>query len=240
MKLFTVVYNDARLLPPFLRHYGNAGIKEFYLATAPEYSSTAREYAEHYEIFVIEGLDVTESMSAGSAAVGEMRRLHQQDAEWVVIVDLDEFIEFDETITQVVSAAEDEGANVVRGIMYDRFTRNGRLSDFEPNADLSKIYPVKSRFVRDVMGGCDHKGVLVKGKIMGAPRGGHHWFAGERVFSRTLEISHYKWNSTSIMRVKRAHEALVAMGIPWAIEYKRVIDHYEQHGRFAWEEFGGE
>jgi hypothetical protein len=28
-------------------------------------------------------------------------------------------------------------------------------------------------------------------------------------------------------------------GNPWHVEYKRVLDHYEQYGRFAWETFGG-
>ena len=29
---------------------------------------------------------------------------------------------------------------------------------------------------------------------------------------------------------------------PWDFdgEFKRVLDHYDQHGRFAWETFGGE
>jgi hypothetical protein len=26
----------------------------------------------------------------------------------------------------------------------------------------------------------------------------------------------------------------------WENEYKKVLDHYEMHGRFAWETFGGE
>jgi hypothetical protein len=30
------------------------------------------------------------------------------------------------------------------------------------------------------------------------------------------------------------------MGLPSADEYKRVLDHYDQNGRFAWEEFGGQ
>ena len=28
-------------------------------------------------------------------------------------------------------------------------------------------------------------------------------------------------------------------GIGWAVEYKRVLDHYDRYGRFAWETFGG-
>jgi hypothetical protein len=28
--------------------------------------------------------------------------------------------------------------------------------------------------------------------------------------------------------------------VPWHVEYKRALDHYEQFSRFAWETFGGE
>ena len=28
-------------------------------------------------------------------------------------------------------------------------------------------------------------------------------------------------------------------GVSWAVEYKRVLDHYDRYGRFAWETFGG-
>ena len=28
-------------------------------------------------------------------------------------------------------------------------------------------------------------------------------------------------------------------GIGWAVEYQRVLDHYDRYGRFAWETFGG-
>ena len=33
-----------------------------------------------------------------------------------------------------------------------------------------------------------------------------------------------------------------AAGSPWDFdgEFQRVLDHYDQHGRFAWETFGGE
>jgi hypothetical protein len=44
-----------------------------------------------------------------------------------VIVDLDEFVEFMPYIHDIVSAAEHDDANVVRGIMYDRFAIDGKL-----------------------------------------------------------------------------------------------------------------
>src|SRR5207302_2049603 len=65
MKLFMAVYNDMRLLEPFLKHYANAGITEFYIATAPEFSSTVKEYAHRYQILLFEDLDVADSIIGG-------------------------------------------------------------------------------------------------------------------------------------------------------------------------------
>ncbi len=142
--------------------YTRAGITEFFIAVPPEFGPVAASFLDRYGITLCTGLDVADSILTGTAAVSEMRRRYQRDGEWVVIVDLDEFVEFPEEVAAIVAAADKAGANVVRGIMLDRFSRDGRLSEFAPDADLSTVFPVKSRFIRNVMGGCDHKGVLVK------------------------------------------------------------------------------
>ena len=143
MKLFAAIYDDARLLPHFLRHYQRRGITEVFIASSPAFAPTARDFVNEYRITLVEGLDVADSFLGGSAAVTEMRKIYQQDDEWVVIVDLDEFVEFTPDIHAVVAAAEREHANVVRGIMYDRFSADGTLVDVEQDSDLSKIFPVK-------------------------------------------------------------------------------------------------
>jgi hypothetical protein len=238
MKLFTAIYNDARLLRHFLRHYDSAGVTEFYIATSAECTSEAKAVVGDYNVGLFEQFDVHDSLIGGNAAVTEMRRLHQAENEWSIIVDLDEFIEFSADIEHIISAVENEGANVVRGIMYDRFTADGRLADFNSDSDLSKLYPIRARFIAHVMQGADYKGVLVKGQLRAAIA--HHHFVGEKVASTILEIAHYKWNTRTIARVEHAYREVKNRGIPWAIEYRRILDHYQQHGRMAWEEFGGE
>ena len=238
MKLFTAIYDDARILRHFLRHYDRAGVSEFCIATSTACAREVKALVGNYKVKLFEQFDVHDSSLGGNAAVTEMRRLHQAENEWIIIVDLDEFIEFSAEIEQIVSAAENEGANVVRGIMYDRFTADGRLADFDPDSDLSKLYPVRARFIARVMRGADYKGVLVKGQLKGAAA--HHYFVGEKIASTILEIAHYKWNTRTIARLQRTYTELVKRGIPWAIEYRRILDHYEQHGRMAWEEFDGE
>jgi hypothetical protein len=239
MKLFVTIFNDALLLGHFLRHYARAGIADFFVAVPQQLKSAVTPFLGSYKITLCEDFDTNDSLLTGSRAVSEMRQLYQAKDEWVVIVDLDEFIEFPDEISSITSPADGMGANVVRGIMLDRFSLDGQLTEFEPGADLSTIYPIKSRFIQNVMGGCDHKGVLVKGHIKPTRGAGHHRFDDERTFREVLEISHYKWIPGALDRLRTSHSLVVAAGIGWSIEYKRALEHYQTHGRFAWETFGG-
>ena len=155
MKLFVAIYNDAQLLGHFLAHYYKAGIKEFFIAVHPAFRDEVSPFEELYDITVFSDLDVTDTPIGQVSAVTEMRRRFQSNSEWAIIVDLDEFIEFPSNVYTLIRKAELEGANVIRGIMWDRFSSDGRLSAFGPHSDLQRIYPVRARFIRDVMQGAD-------------------------------------------------------------------------------------
>jgi SAM-dependent methyltransferase len=118
-----------------------------------------------------------------------------------------------------------------------RVSADGMLLEIYPDSNLPEMFPVKARFIRDVMGGIDHKGVLVKGSLRAV--NAHHIFADEVISSTSLEISHYKWCTGAIDRLNIRYQELAEKGIPFSEEYKKILDHYHQHGRFAWEEFGG-
>jgi len=239
MKLFVAIYDDARLLGHFLRHYDRAGVTEFFIALDRQIETLSRTFDLPYRVTFVPGLDVADSFYGGNAAVTEMRKHYQNPTEWAVIVDLDEFVEFPVAIPQLLEAAERQEANVIKGIMFDRFSLDGRLVDFDAASDLSRLYPVKARFIYNVLDGADYKGVVVKGLL--EARIAHHEFADERIYSELIEISHYKWSTTTALdRVKLAYDTLVARGAHWADEYRLVLEHYERHGRFAWETFGGQ
>jgi hypothetical protein len=238
MKLFVAIYDDARLFNHFLNHYVKAGVTEFFIALDEQVAGLTAPSTPSCRITLVHGLDVADSFHGGNAAVTEMRQRHQDPDEWAIIVDLDEFIEFPGPIPELLQAADRQNANVIKGTMFDRFSIDGKLVDFAPESDLSRLYPVKARFVYNVLDGADYKGVVVKGLL--EPRIAHHEFVDERAYPEFLEISHYKWSSTHALdRVKLAYDTLRARGAHWADEYRLILEHYERHGRFAWETFGG-
>lgn len=237
LKLFVTLYHDATLLGHFLRHYQGIGVTRFYVAVAAEREREIKPLTQSYPVELVTGLDVEESVF-GTAAVSAMREHHQEADEWAVIVDVDEFIESVD-LAAVTVAAERFGANVVRGRMYDRLGLDGRPQPICADSDLDATFPVKAPLVRHVMRGADYKGVLVKGRLLPAPRAAHHRFTGERTFDQELQISHFKWTTGALEEARKRRDVLAAAGSPWAAEYQRVLAHYEARGRFAWEEFGG-
>ena len=86
------------------------------------------------------------SFTGGAEAVTKMREIAQGAEEWVVIVDLDEFVEFPEPVTDLVEKAEAEGANIARGVMYDRFAIDGQLKDFADDSESVRAFPRESPF----------------------------------------------------------------------------------------------
>jgi hypothetical protein len=238
MKLFTTIFDDSRLLGPFLEHYHRLGVADFFIAVSPQCAAAAGEFIGRYNMNVFEDLDVKSHMLGGTTAVNEMRNSRQGPDEWAIITDLDEFIQPAGDFPGLINLAESEGANVIRGIMYDRFTVDGSLADVPPGSDLAAIFPVKARFIREVMAGLDYKGVLIKGHLR--PTIAHHRFKDEIVASVMIEIAHYKWCTGAIDRLRARHEELHQRGVKFAEEYKKILDHYDRHGRFVWQEFGGE
>jgi hypothetical protein len=240
LKLFVCVFDDARLLPHFLRHYVRFGVTEYHIAVPPHLTNYIAGVSRNYRVVQYDDFNVAGSFTGGVEAVTKMRELAQELEEWVVIVDLDEFVEFREPVTDLVGKVEAEGGNIARGIMYDRFSIDGQLKTFDDDSELSALFPVRARFRSLVMRGNEFKGILVKGHLKS--RAAHHEFYDERPYSEMLEISHYKWNDRAVERTRLARDMCSVANSPWDFdgEFKRVLDHYDQHGRFAWETFGGE
>lgn len=121
MKLFVAIYDDARLFGHFLRHYAKAGMTDFFVALGEEVAGVTATAPCSTRITYVRGLDVADSFYGGNAAVTQMRRRYQDPNEWAIIVDLDEFIEFPVSISEIVKAAERQGANVVKGTKSVQF-----------------------------------------------------------------------------------------------------------------------
>jgi hypothetical protein len=234
MKVFTAIHQDCRLLPHFLRHYTALGVTSFNFCVHPSLEKDVRAYLGSHPAIVRPTTDVASALLGDASAVSAMRAQFQGVEEWVLIVDLDEFLASSCELEKIISAADRAGTNVVRAIMHDRFTITGLEYPIREEEDLGQCFPIKSRFIRDVMGGCDMKGVLVKGLLQPVHQATHHRFEGEVVYSQALDLSHYKWITGALDRLRNTHQLVLEAGIGWASEFERVMEHYALHGCFAW------
>ena len=146
MRLFVCAVDDVRLLPHFLRHYERSGVTEFHVATPRHLANSIESVSHNYLVIQYHDFDAVASFTGGAEAVTKMRETAQGAGEWVVIVDLDEFVEFPEPVTKLAEKAEAESANIVRGVMYDRFAIDGQLKDFADDFGLVRAFPRESPF----------------------------------------------------------------------------------------------
>jgi hypothetical protein len=152
MKLVVCVVDDeCGILPRFLCHYAARGITQFFVACPRGFKSSVERHQRDYRLVVDTGQDVVESIPGGVSAVTAMCTRHQHPGEWVMVVDLDEFVEFDPPLEAITQGLDAEGSNVARGLMLDRFARSGAMEGFADNETLDAAFPVKARFNQMVL-----------------------------------------------------------------------------------------
>lgn len=242
MKLFVAITAHATLLAQFLRHYGACGVSRFFIAVEPGLEQAVSSTIAGYPVEIVRGLDASESIEGGTAAVSRMRRRFAKPDEWVVLSDLDEFQAHPEGLAATVAAADAAGANVVRGLMVDRVATDGQLKPVGPQDDLWRLFPERCYITALLQRGLSYKCALVRGHLeSGRTDEGlslaHHHMIGERLAPTTIEIDHFKWNAEARERIELAIARTKAAGQPFWIEYQRVLDHLQHHGRLRWEDF---
>jgi hypothetical protein len=242
MKLFVSITAHATLLPHFLRHYSAAGVTRFFIAVEKGLEEQVRRSASAFPVEVVLGLDTAETIEGGTAAVTKMRTECAGPDEWVVLTDLDEFQLHPLGLASTAAAADDQGANVVRGNMIDRVASDGRLKPFGPDDDLWQLFPERCYITALLQGGLSYKCALVRGHLeSGRTDDGlslaHHHMRGEHVASSTVEILHFKWNAEALERMTCAIARTQAAGQPFWVEYERVLSHLRRYQRLNWEDF---
>jgi hypothetical protein len=235
MKLFTPIYDDCRLVPHFFAHYHRLGVTTFVIAASPNIVSEILPHTSGFDVIVRHDLDTADSFQGGSAAVTALRAEYSSPDEWVMITDVDEFLDAGTGVQDEIARAEEEGANVVRAQMVDRVAIDGSFPPIDPGTDLWATFPRECALTKLLQWSTDYKGVLVRGHLEAAMA--HHEFRDERLASRWLRLHHFKWNANVLPRLQSAIDLARASGINWWVEYDRVLRHVAEHGRIRWEDY---
>ena len=97
-----------------MAHYDRAGVTQFFIALAEGHGSAVRPFMRAYRITTCEELRIADRYPFGVNAATKMRRRYQDPDEWVVMVDLDEFVEFPKPVFDIIADAQKEGPTSFR------------------------------------------------------------------------------------------------------------------------------
>lgn len=234
MHLITPIYLDASLLPHFLRHYSALGVTAFHFSLNTRLNAGLEEEVRRWCVGAPAFIEAVYEMDDVTADVApHLNRIRERCVgpdEWLSVVDLDEFYELPAPLPQFLAERDALGEDHVVGRFVDRLAPNGALPPLGDEPSLSLQFPLARRITRMLAGGNDAKVVLQKGRHT-IVRGHHVIEGGVRQSAIELPLNHYKWKAGVIERLRERLKVHEARGLPWADESRRLLAHYEAHGR---------
>ena len=180
------VQDDLPLLPHFLAHYRDLGIREgaaHVIVHAPDPAHPG--VAEARSVLAEFGHEPAEIWTDpySSAAMWERRRVVQSgvasDCDWIINADVDELHEYPDQLSRVRDWCKARSFTCVQGPFIDRIAHDGRLARVSAAAPLEAQFPVKAEAMLRIAGTGVHdrygtvKMMLHRGDVHPG-RGGHH------------------------------------------------------------------
>lgn len=224
---------DSGLLPRFIRYYRSVGADRF-LCVA--HGTAARDRAE-VALFGLPHLVVLGDRGpftglADSDTQDQLRAKQIPPGDWYAVADVDEFISDPDgrDLNALRSAAEAESADWVPGTFVDRVPAGGILpSCFRSDLTLDEQFPLASDLTAGLLEANTGKCVMARGSVPIVS--GHHRGDGRRA-SFTVEVHHFKWCGKDFARRTQDRAELYGrLGLPWADEGRRFLEHYGRFGR---------
>ena len=240
MILIAPIYLEAAILPHFLHHYSELGIREFHFAVNtklnPKIVREVEEMSAGYPVHIDIVCEFDNESGAMAKKLNAIRKRCAEPEQWISVVDLDEFYELPSLRSKLLSPlseflelCEYYGYDHVRGRLIDRVANDGCFPELRSSPSLDQQYPLKRRLTRKLVGGDDRKVVLQKARFK--IRGGHHSIRdGQSRADIELPVNHFKWKLGVVERLRRA-VVLEKLGKPWADESRKFLTYINQHGR---------
>jgi hypothetical protein len=230
MKLITIVYDDVRLLPRFLRFYADQGVDHFLFGiySCRNMMDEVRRLSAGHKITIRE-IDGEYSGEKDTQVRIELQQQFIGRNEWWVVADVDEFHEYPEPLPQLVPKLG--RCNHVRARFLDRVADDGRFPPLREGS-MWEQFPYGLQLTGNLLRAQTHKVMLVKGATLTGP--GHHFIHGRtNPYPEPGVVHHFKWFDGAEQRFMRRRDAYLAAGVPWHTECSRFLDYYESHGRIV-------
>ncbi len=224
------------LVRQFVAHYRNLGIRSWWIFLNFEvpdehHASAIRDVLASVGLLAMPWPGIYCEVEALVRRQELVDRQCQSGGDWIVDVDVDEFVRFPAPVAAYLAQAEARGVDWIPGAFVDRVAEQGRLKTIEA-APLARQFPLGCHFTRDVLKAPDRKVVAAKSRVGILP--GHHGVMGNHVSGdEVLAVDHYKWDDSVAARMA-ARVALMRQGataIDFSAEYERALRHIVAFGR---------
>ena len=231
MKLLTSIYDDARLLPHFLRHYEALGVTHFYcVAQVDQNRALLDEIAGHargHSFVVEEVMHGTFHPHPLYQRLDAIRQRHVRPEEWIVCADLDEFVDARVTIAELVARCEAAGADHVNGVLVDRIAADGRFPPLGAGP-LSAQFPLAAALTGKLLRAWVHKVPIMRGSC--PVLDGLHETVGRPLDAPPVSVFHYKWfDGVQARMTDRLYTRMLNGEGCWP-EAKRFVDYVRRAG----------
>ena len=219
IRLVTVIGHGVKLLPHFIDHY-KSYVNEINIVVY-ESDVAPNLYNEVIDIIKIyENVKIVKQIKERVFDWEKVTELYNEvkltkPNSWWVIADIDEFHLYpNDNLHKLIYDCQENGWDIVRGGFIDRVGKNGEFVELKEKKSIWKQFPNGGFFRYPMSKACPNKICIVKGYIEITP--GQHYakIDGHTTWrwqgwnhplinpNSTVQVHHFKWDKTSIDRVK--------------------------------------
>lgn len=225
IRLLTVIGHGTNLIEHHIKHYSKYVDEINYIVYNTD--ERPRLHEEVYEI--IKDFNNVNIVRTHYDRIFDWERVtmlynyitNKEPNDWWVIADIDEFHLYPHNdLKSLITQCENNGWDLVRGGFIDRIGENGEFSKITSDKTIFEQFPNMGFFRYPMSNACPNKIAVMKGKIE-ITSGQHYakidghttwrWQGWNHpliapVDRLSVQVHHFKWDSTSIERVKRVAE----------------------------------
>lgn len=240
IRSLTVIGHGTNLLPHFIEHYTNY-VDEIQLVVYETnlYPNLGKEVSEITEKYPnVKVVKVVKDRIFDWQKVTTLYNMYKgkNPKDWWIIADIDEFHLYPhDNLQNVISDCESNGWEIVRGGFIDRIGPNGIFPTIESDTSIWEQFPNAGYFRYPMSKACPNKISLVKGYV--EITSGQHYakIDGQTTWKwqgwnhpliapfhdYSIQVHHFKWDSTSIDRVKEV--AQIKQEYAYSSEYELMF-----------------
>ena len=220
VKLITVIGHGVNLLPHFIEHYqkhvDEINIAVYETELYPNLNEEVTDIIKNYEKVNIV-INVQERIFDWEKVTQlyNFVKSKQKDS-WYVIADIDEFHLYpNDDLRELIKDCEENSWDIVRGGFIDRIGRGGEFSELKDDISIWEQFPNAGFFRYPMSKACPNKICVMRGYV-DVTAGQHYakiddhttwrWQGWNHpliapVKTHSVQVHHFKWDSTSIDRV---------------------------------------